>query len=148
LPAPRTTGTKPPPEPSALAAFSIAGFCASHGGMSEAMFHKMCAAGDQPWSDPIFDVAPLLDEIVAEISRYVVAPLPMLNTVALWIALAHLIHQQNLGINISPRLAIQAPDKNCGKSVLLEAVACAVPRPDLVSSTSASAVFSPTSPPC
>jgi hypothetical protein len=48
LPAPRTTGTKPPPEPSALAAFSIAGFCASHGGMSEAMFHKMCAAGEGP----------------------------------------------------------------------------------------------------
>lgn len=64
---------------------------------------------DQPWPDPILHVASLLDEMVAEISRYVVAPLPMLHTVALWIALAHLVHREDLGINISPRLAIQAP---------------------------------------
>ena len=101
----------------------------------------MLAERDQPWPDPIFDVAPLLDEIVLELSRYVVAPLPMLHTIALWIVFAHLVHREDLGINISPRLAIQAPDKNCGKSVLLEAIACAVPRPDLVSSTSASATF-------
>jgi hypothetical protein len=48
LPTPRTTGTKPPPELRVLGAYSIKSFCASHGGMSEAMFHKMCAAGEGP----------------------------------------------------------------------------------------------------
>ena len=31
-----------------LGAYSIKTFCQSHGGMSEAMFHKMCAAGEGP----------------------------------------------------------------------------------------------------
>ena len=48
MPAPRTTGKKPPPEPHVLGAYSIRTFCQSHGGMSEAMFHKMCAAGEGP----------------------------------------------------------------------------------------------------
>jgi hypothetical protein len=96
---------------------------------------------DQPWPDPVLDLAPLLDEIVIELSRYVVAPLPMLHTVALWIVFAHLVHREELRINISPRLAIQAPDIECGKSVLMEAISCGVPRPDLVGSTTASSVF-------
>ena len=48
MPAPRTTGRKPPPELRVLGAFSIPSFCRSHGHMSEAMFHKMCAAGKGP----------------------------------------------------------------------------------------------------
>lgn len=96
---------------------------------------------DLPWDDPVPDVAPLLDEIVVELSRYVVASLPMLHSVALWIAFAHLIHRDELHIDISPRLAIQAPDKECGKSVLTEAIACATPRPNIVLVPSASSVF-------
>jgi putative DNA primase/helicase len=99
------------------------------------------AERDTSWPDPVLDVAPLLDEIVREVARYVVAPTPMLHTVALWISVTHLVHRKDLKINISPRLAIQAPDKNCGKSVLMEALACGVPRPDMVTSTSASAIF-------
>ena len=47
MPTPRTTGPKPP-EPLQLGAYSIRSFCRSHGDMSEAMFHKMCAAGEGP----------------------------------------------------------------------------------------------------
>jgi putative DNA primase/helicase len=96
---------------------------------------------DERWPDPVPDVAPLLDEIIAEVSRYVVAPNPMFDTVALWCAFTHLVQRDDLGVYISPRLAIQAPDRNCGKTVLLEAIACAVPRQDMVLSTSASSIF-------
>ena len=99
------------------------------------------AERDTPWPDPVFDVAPLLDEIVAEISRYVVASSSVMHAVALWIAFAHLVQREDLEINISPRLAIQAPDTDCGKTVLLEAVACGVPRPDMLVSISASSLF-------
>ena len=64
-----------------------------------------------------------------------------MHAVALWIAFAHLVQREDLGINISPRLAIQAPDTDCGKTVLLEAVACGVPRPDMLVSISASSLF-------
>lgn len=47
MPTPRTIGPKPP-ELVTLGAYSIRTFCQSHGGMSEAMFHKMCAAGEGP----------------------------------------------------------------------------------------------------
>jgi N6-adenosine-specific RNA methylase IME4 len=99
------------------------------------------AERDTPWPDPVPDVAPLLDEIVTEIPRYVVASSSVMHAVALWIAFAHLVQREDLGINISPRLAIQAPDTDCGKTVLLEAVACGVPRPDMLVSISASSLF-------
>jgi len=47
------------------------------------------AERERPWPDPVPDIAQLLDEIVAEIARYVVAPFPMLHAVALWIVFAH-----------------------------------------------------------
>jgi putative DNA primase/helicase len=99
------------------------------------------AERDTPWPDPVTDLAGLLDEIVAELSRYVVAPLVTMHAVALWVPFAHLVHREDLKIHISPRLAIQAPDKNCGKSVLLEAIACGVPRPDVSGSISVSSLF-------
>jgi hypothetical protein len=48
LPARRTTGRRKASAPIPISAFSIKGFCQSHGDMSEAMFFKMCAAGEGP----------------------------------------------------------------------------------------------------
>jgi putative DNA primase/helicase len=96
---------------------------------------------DTPWPDPVPDLGLVLDELVAELVRYVVAPLPGLHTATLFGAFAHLIHHEHLRINISPRLLIQAPDKECGKSVLTEAIACVTPRPNMVLAPSAASVF-------
>jgi putative DNA primase/helicase len=65
----------------------------------------------------------------------------MLQAIAVWIAFAHLVHRSDLRIDISPRLAIQAPDKECGKSVLTETIACAAPRPNIMLVPSAPSVF-------
>jgi hypothetical protein len=48
LPARRTTGRQKASAPIPISAFSIKTFCRSHGDISEAMFHKMCAAGEGP----------------------------------------------------------------------------------------------------
>lgn len=47
MPAPRTK-PKPPGAPIPIAAYSVSSFCQANGGMSEAMFFKMLAAGEAP----------------------------------------------------------------------------------------------------
>ena len=83
---------------------------------------------EEPWPDPVTDIGGLLDEIVTILRRYIVMEERHFHSVALWIALAHLLQRGELGVNVAPRLAIQSPAPDCGKTTLLMLVACGVPR--------------------
>jgi hypothetical protein len=85
-------------------------------------------ASHLPYPEPVEDLAALLDEALAELERYVIASETALTTVVLWCAHAHLVHNECAHLWVSPRLAIQSPVMGCGKSLLLECVACLVPR--------------------
>src|SRR5262249_44664739 len=64
--------------------------------------------GDPELLDEAVDLAATLDDILAEVRRYVVAPDTLLGTTALWCAHAHLCHHEQVRLQRSPRLAIQA----------------------------------------
>ena len=68
----------------------------------------------QPWPTPV-DGAKLLDELSATIRRYMVMAVEAMHTVALWVLFTHLLD----AFETSPRLAITAPQKRCGKTTLL-----------------------------
>jgi len=78
----------------------------------------------EPWGDPV-DGANILDDIVAMIRRYVVLELHEAYAIALWILHTHVLD----AFSISPRLAIQSPVPECGKTTLLSLVGHLVRRP-------------------
>jgi putative DNA primase/helicase len=53
----------------------------------------------------------------------------------------HLVHHPTVQLLVSPKLATQSPDKQCGKTTLLEVIGALVPRPETGSSITAAAVF-------
>lgn len=80
--------------------------------------------------EPVADIGAMLDQALAELQRYVVAAERDLASTALWALHTHFTHHNTIWLPVSPKLAIQAPDRNCGKSTLLEAVGALVPRPN------------------
>ena len=94
-----------------------------------------------PWDEPVTDLGEVLDEYAAELARYVAMSVNDLHTVVLWSALAHIIPIEFLQVRISARLAIQSPDKRCGKTTLLEAISCTVPKPDMLTSLTPPSFF-------
>lgn len=95
---------------------------------------------EQPWPEPV-ELRNVLDEALSQARRYVSADETALATVVAWCAHAHLINHERVHVPIAPRLAIQSPDKQCGKSTLMDVVAGLVPRPLLASSITAAAIF-------
>ena len=77
-----------------------------------------------PWAQPV-NGAEVLDVIAATFSRYVSLPAHAADTLALWIAHTHVygafIH--------SPRLNLCSPEKQCGKTLVLDVAASLVARP-------------------
>ena len=68
-------------------------------------------AAPEPWQQPV-DGAMLLDEMVAQIRRYVMLPREAAAAIALWIVHCH-------GFDlfpITPRLLIESPTPRCGKT--------------------------------
>ena len=96
---------------------------------------------DQPWPEPVTDIGPVLDTALAELTRYVIAPLHRLATAVLWSAYVHLLPRANLGIDVAPRLGIRSKIKRSGKSTLLECVENLTPNPVLAGSITPSSVF-------
>jgi hypothetical protein len=96
---------------------------------------------EEPWPDPVTDIGAVMDEATVELRRYVVMDEPSLHTTVVWAVFAHLIHQEQLKINVAPRYAIQSSDPDMGKTTLLEGLACLTPRPNMVGSTTASSIF-------
>jgi Protein of unknown function (DUF3631) len=77
----------------------------------------------EPWPDAV-DGATLLGAISIEIRRYVVMGDHEADAVALWSVAAHGFD----GFYIFPRLFVKAPEKQCGKTTLLDVIGCLVSR--------------------
>jgi hypothetical protein len=89
-----------------------------------------------PWPEEV-EISTVLCEALEVIGEYVHLHVDARVAVVLWALHAHL-HDL---VSVSPRLAIQSPEKNCGKSTLLEAIALLVPRPLMASSITSASVF-------
>ena len=77
----------------------------------------------EPWPEEV-DGDDLLDRIVGALCRHVVMPAHAAEAVALWCLHAYAFEAWQH----TPRLAIGSPEKGCGKSLLLDVIACLVPR--------------------
>lgn len=76
----------------------------------------------EPWPDPV-DGAELLTTIRDALQRFMVLPDHAAETVALWVMFAH-AHE---AAEHSPILAIESPEKRCGKTTLLNIIGKLVP---------------------
>jgi hypothetical protein len=70
---------------------------------------------DQPWPEPL-DGATLLEAIAATYRRYLILPRGGADILALWTLHTH-VHD---AANVSPLLALQSPQKRCGKTTTLQ----------------------------
>lgn len=89
---------------------------------------------------PIADrkLASILDDVSEFLARFVVFPSEQArHATALWVAHAHLID----AAESTPRLALLSPEKQSGKSRVLELVALLVPGPMLTANSSIAALF-------
>lgn len=71
----------------------------------------------EPWPAPV-DGADLLDDITHALARHVIADKETLRAAALWVAFTWLIDV----VQVAPIANITAPEKRCGKSILLTAL--------------------------
>lgn len=71
----------------------------------------------EPWGETV-DMAEVLEECTKLIRQYVPMPEIAAHTVALWIAHAHVFDV----FHKTPRLNVRSPEKNCGKSTLLDVI--------------------------
>ena len=76
-----------------------------------------------PWPEKV-DGDDLLDRIAKALCRHVAMPSHTAEATALWIVHTYAFHCWQH----TPRLNVGAPEKNCGKSTLLNVLSCLVPR--------------------
>jgi hypothetical protein len=88
------------------------------------------------WPEPV-DGADLLDDIAFAIARYVIADKETIRAATLWAAFTWLIEV----VQVAPIANITAPEKRCGKSVLLTALGKLAYRPMQVSNVATAALF-------
>ncbi|WP_376771133.1 DUF3631 domain-containing protein [Streptomyces boluensis] len=89
-------------------------------------------------AEPLTEGAEILDDLRAQLKRYVAMPSEeALTAVALWVAATHL----QPAWQHAPRLAIVAPEKRCGKSRLLDMVTETVHNRLITVNASAAAIF-------
>ena len=79
------------------------------------------APGSGPWGEPVTDIGAVLDDAVRIMKQYVAASPTHYDAAALWSVHAHLIHREEFGISITPRLAFQSPEEDSGKTTFMEA---------------------------
>lgn len=90
----------------------------------------------EPFPEPV-DGAELLDEVVAQIELYVMLAHEAALAIALWAMHAFCF----AAFSISPRLAITAPEKRCGKTTLLRVLQALVPKALAADNITAAAMF-------
>lgn len=88
------------------------------------------------WPEPV-DGAELLHSVAAAIRRHVVADPPTIHAAALWAALTWLIDV----VDVAPIANISAPEKRCGKTVLLGVLARLCCRPLAAANIAPAALF-------
>ncbi|MBR0749117.1 DUF3631 domain-containing protein [Bradyrhizobium japonicum] len=98
--------------------------------------HAVEMAEPEPWHDAV-DGAALLDQLVAEIKRFVVLSDHAARAGACWVLHTYLTER----FLVSPRLSISSPTKGCGKTTLLDVLSRLVLRPLLASNVTPAAVF-------
>ena len=89
-----------------------------------------------PWPAPI-DPARLLTDIAATIQRFIVCSKDVSNTVALWSAMTWFMEV----VQVAPLAVITAPEKRCGKSLLLSLLGRLSARSISASSISPAALY-------
>jgi hypothetical protein len=90
----------------------------------------------EPWPEPVI-LSEVLNDIARALGDYIAADNSTLDTATLWAAHTHIVSM----INVSPRLAAQAPGPGCGKTVTMEAIGNLVPRPLTAASITSAVVF-------
>ena len=90
----------------------------------------------EPWPTPV-DMAQLLDDIYLIIGRFIICDAIALRAVTLWVFFTWLIDH----VQVAPLLVITAPEKRCGKSLLLSLVKRLTCRPLAASNISMAAVY-------
>lgn len=90
----------------------------------------------QPWPQPV-DGAKLLDDVARTIRSHVLMSEHEGDVCALWILHTYLIDC----FQVSPRLSIRSPVKQCGKTTLIDLLNCLVARPLSTANVSPAVVF-------
>jgi putative DNA primase/helicase len=90
----------------------------------------------EPWPDPVGG-AEFLDELATAIRRHVVLDSHEAEATALWVLAVHAFDAWT----IFPRLLVTAPEKQCGKTTLLDVLSRLVPRRLVASGITAAALF-------
>jgi putative DNA primase/helicase len=89
-----------------------------------------------PWPSPV-ECAELLDKLGQTLRRYIKLPEHAITAICLWVVHAHAIDCTE----IAPVLAIESPEKRCGKTTLLSVIQVLVPRALTAANMSSAAVF-------
>lgn len=90
----------------------------------------------EPWPEAV-DGRILIKDIRQTLLRYCILPEGADLIIGLWVLFAH-AHD---AFQISPILAIQSPEKRCGKTTLLEVISMLVPKPLTASNITPAALF-------
>ncbi|RQW87939.1 MAG: DUF3631 domain-containing protein [Geobacter sp.] len=90
----------------------------------------------EPWPDPV-NGAELLTTIATIVHRFIICGKETAVAVALWVAMTWFMDV----VQVAPLAIITAPEKRCGKSLLLFLIGRLVPRPLMSSSITPSALF-------
>src|SRR6516162_10055285 len=98
--------------------------------------HAIAFPEPEPWPEPV-NGAGLLDEIATTVRSYVVMLDHCRDICALWGMHAYLVDR----FIVSPRLGIQSPTKQCGKTTLLDVLSRLVPRPLPSQNVTPAAIF-------
>lgn len=91
---------------------------------------------DDPWPEPV-DGALLLTDTATAITRFVIADKETIDAAALWAVFTWLLDE----VQVAPIANITAPEKRCGKTVLLSALGKLVYRPMQVADIATAALF-------
>lgn len=108
----------------------------ARGGVESAPARRLPFADVEPWPEPV-SAAEVLDYMLALVCRYVVAGETTLWAVVLWCALTWFQHVAT----VLPIALITSPEKNSGKSTLLEVIFRFARRALLASNISPAALF-------
>lgn len=91
---------------------------------------------DDPWPEPV-DGAALLTDIAAAIGRFVIADKETIDAAALWSVFTWLLDE----VQVAPIANITAPEKRCGKTILLSVLGKLAYRPMQVADIATAALF-------
>lgn len=90
----------------------------------------------EPWADPV-NPADLLDDLAATVRRFIVLDARQADAAALWVAFTWFADV----VDVAPLAIINAPERECGKSLLLAVFAKLVARPLPAANATAAFLF-------